>query len=243
MHRAQRVEATLERVETHVSPITGAVRSVDPVYADEDGVMWVYTAGHNFAVQYDSLAFLRRSLRVRSGGKGTSDAEARVGAICEALERYSGVYRGDETIVRGSYAALADEAIHPNDVMLLQRAPVRASASGSTRRAGRTRSPRSWCRGRSTSTPRSTGRRSGRRVDGSRRLLPTGMCYFNYGSYHGVRNASELCFLADSNGHAAGASLEDAALQGVLELIERDAVGIWWYNRVPPPGDRPAVGR
>ena len=233
-HRAQRVEATLARVQTQVSPITGTVKSVDPVYADEDGVMWVYTAGHNFAVQYDSLAFLRRSLRVRSGGKGASEAEARVGAICEALERYSGVYRGDEATVHGSYAALADEAIHPNDVMRYSERQYaereRLNAESRTHTFSSQLVPRrfdvdaeiDW-------TPIWSP------VDGSRRLLPTGMCYFNYGSYHGVRNASELFYLADSNGHAAGASLEDAALQGVLELIERDAVGIWWYNRVRRP--------
>ena len=36
---------------------------------------------------------------------------------------------------------------------------------------------------------------------------------------------------ADSNGNAAGSSIEDAVLQGALELIERDAVALWWYNR------------
>jgi len=40
---------------------------------------------------------------------------------------------------------------------------------------------------------------------------------------------------ADSNGNAAGTSLEDAALQGFLELVERDSVALWWYNRAPRP--------
>lgn len=42
----------------------------------------------------------------------------------------------------------------------------------------------------------------------------------------------QFCHLAP-NGHAAGNCLEEAILQGLLELVERDAVGIWWYNRVP----------
>jgi ribosomal protein S12 methylthiotransferase accessory factor len=41
---------------------------------------------------------------------------------------------------------------------------------------------------------------------------------------------------ADSNGNAAGSSIEDALLQGLLELIERDAVALWWYNRTAQPG-------
>ncbi|MEC4090825.1 YcaO-like family protein [Pseudoalteromonas rubra] len=37
------------------------------------------------------------------------------------------------------------------------------------------------------------------------------------------------------NGGAAGNSLEEAILQGTLELIERDAVAIWWYNKTTVP--------
>jgi thiazole/oxazole-forming peptide maturase SagD family component len=36
---------------------------------------------------------------------------------------------------------------------------------------------------------------------------------------------------ADSNGCAAGNTLEEAVVQGFLELIERDSYAIWWYNR------------
>jgi bacteriocin biosynthesis cyclodehydratase domain-containing protein len=234
LHRAQSVEATLAEVGRHVSPITGAVKSVDRVFADDEGVMQAYTAGHNFAVHYDDLAFLRRSLRVRSGGKGRTEAEARVGAICEALERYSSVYRGDEPTVRGRYSELGDEALHPNDVMLFSgrqyRERERLNEDSRRYTFSSQLVPRpfdvdaeiEW-------TPLWSPR------DGRRRLLPAGMCYFNYASYHGYRSAAELFYLADSNGLAAGSSLEDAALQGVLELIERDAVGMWWYNRLPRP--------
>jgi oxazoline/thiazoline synthase len=38
-------------------------------------------------------------------------------------------------------------------------------------------------------------------------------------------------FNADSNGCAAGNTLEEAIVQGFLELVERDAYAIWWYNR------------
>ena len=40
---------------------------------------------------------------------------------------------------------------------------------------------------------------------------------------------------ADSNGCAAGNCVEEAALQGLLELVERDAVAIWWFNAVRMP--------
>src|SRR5262249_21908620 len=37
------------------------------------------------------------------------------------------------------------------------------------------------------------------------------------------------------NGAAAGNCPEEAILQGWLELVERDAVAIWWYNRLARP--------
>lgn len=36
---------------------------------------------------------------------------------------------------------------------------------------------------------------------------------------------------AGSNGCAAGATFDDAAARAILELVERDAVTLWWYGR------------
>jgi ribosomal protein S12 methylthiotransferase accessory factor len=56
------------------------------------------------------------------------------------------------------------------------------------------------------------------------------MCYFGY------RSEDPVFGRADSNGCAVGSTREEAILQGLLELVERDAVAIWWYNRVQRPG-------
>ena len=53
--------------------------------------------------------------------------------------------------------------------------------------------------------------------------LPTSLLYF---FYKGL-----AAFAVDSNGCAAGNTLEEAIVQGFLELVERDAYAIWWYNR------------
>jgi ribosomal protein S12 methylthiotransferase accessory factor len=57
------------------------------------------------------------------------------------------------------------------------------------------------------------------------KYLPTGMLYF----FHS--DASDSHMHADSNGCAAGNTLEEAIVQGFLELVERDSYAIWWYNR------------
>jgi ribosomal protein S12 methylthiotransferase accessory factor len=41
--------------------------------------------------------------------------------------------------------------------------------------------------------------------------------------------------ISESNGLASGNSLEEAVLQAFLELVERDSVSIWWYNRLQMP--------
>jgi ribosomal protein S12 methylthiotransferase accessory factor len=65
---------------------------------------------------------------------------------------------------------------------------------------------------------------------GKRRYVPAAYCYL------GVPVCPEETFCEpNSNGHAAGNCLEEAILQGFLELAERDAVSIWWYNRIPRP--------
>ena len=59
------------------------------------------------------------------------------------------------------------------------------------------------------------------------KYLPTAFCYYGYPL------PAEGCFCwSDSNGCAAGNSLEEAILQGFFELAERDGVALWWYNRV-----------
>ena len=59
--------------------------------------------------------------------------------------------------------------------------------------------------------------------DGRFKYLPTSLLYFFY--------SGPAAFQADSNGCAAGNTLEEAIVQGFLELVERDAYAIWWYNR------------
>ena len=49
-------------------------------------------------------------------------------------------------------------------------------------------------------------------------------------------DASDSHMHADSNGCAAGNTLEEAIVQGFLELVERDSYAIWWYNRVAADG-------
>ena len=228
-HRTVAPEVTIRRYGHHVSPITGAVTMLERVGPDSDdpagAVTHVYLAGSNLARRHRSLAHLRGDLRNMSSGKGTTDAQARASGLCEGLERYSGVYRGDEPRLLGTARRLGDAAVPLADCLLFSERQYRERGEWNARASHFHFVPVpldlevevDW-------TPAwSLTRREPR-------YLPTAFCYYN-----APQPQSEPFCSGDSNGCAAGNTVEEAILQGFLELVERDAVALWWYNRVRRP--------
>ncbi len=224
-HRTVSPEVTLERYGRHVSPLTGAVTMLERVRVAADGAMHVYLAGRNLARGHRSLEHLRGDLRNMSSGKGVTDAQAHASGLCEGLERYSGVFRGDEPRKRARLRDLGSIATHPNACGLYSERQYRNRATENRRKGHYNYVPVpfdpdleiEW-------TPVWSLTRQ------ETHYLPTAFCYFSYP--HGDR---EPFYVGDSNGNAAGNTFEEAILQGFLELVERDSVALWWYNRVRRP--------
>jgi oxazoline/thiazoline synthase len=223
-HRTKSPEDVLARYGRQVSPITGVVTSLVP-FTDGPPMLKVYTAGQNLARQVDELRSLRTSLRSLSCGKGMTDTQARASAVCESIERYSGVFQGDEARTRATYRELEGDALHPDTCLLYSERQYRDQAK--------------WNATGSGFNVVSDRFDEDARVDwsplwsvsqGRTRWLPTSYLYYGY-----PKPAGRFPLHADSNGNAAGTSLEDAVLQGFLELVERDSVALWWYNRVRRP--------
>jgi oxazoline/thiazoline synthase len=218
--RALRLGDVLKEYGRLVDPVTGIVGELrrDPGSPE---FLPAYLSGRNRAMAERSLAGLRAGLRASSGGKGATELEARVGALCEAVERYCGTLDGDELTVRDSYHGLGDPAVHPNACQLF----------GERQFAERARWNASCVPFHSVPEPFDEDVVTDwtpvwSLLTHQHRLLPTALLYF------GPAARSESASVrADSNGNAAGASLEDAILQGFFELVERDAVALWWYNR------------
>jgi bacteriocin biosynthesis cyclodehydratase domain-containing protein len=225
-HRVVSPEETLSRYMDHVSPITGAVSLLERATPASDDVLHVYFAGNNRARPSRTLGQLRHDLRSLNAGKGTSDVQARASALCEGLERYSGVFRGDEPRQPARQVDLGEAAISLNNCLLFSERQYRERA---VRNSDDSRfsfvpvpfDPKmevEW-------SPVWSLTRS------EVRYLPTSFCYYNY-----PQPEEQTYCLACSNGCAAGNSLEEAILQGFLELVERDSVALWWYNRIGMPG-------
>ena len=223
-HRAISPEETLCHYEHHVSRLTGAVTILERFHSSGDGVVHVYGAGQNFARRQGSIAAIRKGLRSQSSGKGTSDVQARASGLCEALERYCGYFRGDEPrTVPCRFDQLGEAAIHPNACMQYSERQYRERDAWNVRQSAWNGVPRPFNEEEAVEwTPVwSLTRRDVR-------YLPTAFCYYDYPA------EPPFCF-ACSNGNAAGNTLEEAILQGFFELVERDSVALWWYNRLRRP--------
>jgi bacteriocin biosynthesis cyclodehydratase domain-containing protein len=229
-HRHVAPEDTLRRYERFVSPITGVVSRLLRVDSPLRHVH-VYVAGRNQAQPMETLADLRRNLRSCSAGKGASDLQARTSALCESLERFSAEADGSELIERGSLNGMqqrhGDGVLHPNDVMRFSARQFDEREAWNARGSRFNRVPDpldpdqeiDW-------TPLWSLSRS------RRCFLPTQLLYFQ--SAARSPTASRIA-IGCSNGNASGNTLEEAVLQGFLELVERDSTAIWWYNRLQQP--------
>ncbi|MDQ3917217.1 MAG: TOMM precursor leader peptide-binding protein, partial [Acidobacteriota bacterium] len=228
-HRTALPEETFEKYKHHVSPVTGVVTSLSRLSGDaQNSLVWSYQSGHNFALMNDDLFFLLKNLRGRSGGKGMTDIQARVSAVCEAIERYSGVARGDEIARRATYRELGGAAVHPNDLMNFSEAQFANRLS--------------WNKAHSHSAYHMVPEEfdEDREIEWSPvwsltnkefKYVPAAYCYYG----HADLRKKFFCS-CDANGNAAGNTREEAFLQGFMELVERDSVCLWWYNRLRKPG-------
>ena len=226
--RAEELAVTYERLSRHVSSYLGAVTSVHGYGATHNGLVHTYSAGHNFAMISNNVTMLRRNLRGQSGGKGKSELQAKVSALCEGIERYDAVYDGDEPVIRAAFAELGpDRAIHPAELLMFSSAQYEGRREWNRDPAHRLQSvpepfdtgvPVDWTPAWSLTRQRE-------------RLVPAAYAWYG----HPDVEQHAYCF-ADSNGTAAGSCPEEAIVQGFCELAERDAVALWWYNRVRRPG-------
>lgn len=217
--------ATLRRVAPTVDPLTGVVRGVRKIPVDGCDFIHVYSANHAHHYGRATVTELKEELRDHSGGKGWTDLDARVSAICESLERASSVHRGTEPSRVARRSELGSGALAPNDLMAFSKDQFRTRVEWNDRHGGGFQ----WI-------PQPYGDEAiewsqvTSLASGEIRWIPTAFIYY------GFRGAGGAFCDGDSNGLASGNCLEEAVLQGLLELVERDAVAVWWYNRLHRPG-------
>lgn len=139
-------------------------------------------------------------------GKDVDRDSALMACVAEAIERYSIQFHGDEPRTTATLNSLGPQGISPERLLLRSKEHQGSEHFYSGL-------PTEWVSGRSLAS----------KIE---YFLPAAYCYVDY--------VVPWCH-ANSNGCAAGITFTEATLRGFLELVERDAFAIWWYNRARRP--------
>jgi ribosomal protein S12 methylthiotransferase accessory factor len=206
-----------------VSPITGLVAGLED--QSPAAGLPVCRARQIYPAAIGPRANRRHGRAEAAAGKGMTEMQAKVSCLGEAVERYSTGWQGSEPRRRATMAELGAAAVHPNDLMRYSERQYATreiwnATAGDYHRVGapfQPEHPVDW-------TPMWS--LTHERV----RWVPTQYCYYYYPG-----EPDHEFYWADSNGCASGSTLEEAILQAFMELVERDACALWWYNRVRRP--------
>ena len=218
----------LFRVQTgftaHYSPLTGIVRDVVAVPSRVNGV---FVASARFVLPLRDGSARPEGTQM-SFGRGRTLQEAEEGCIGEALEAYGAASRGAERTTRCAIGDLP-HAVDPRTVLLFSESQYSNRHRLNARRAFRHRVPERFDSAQHIEWVWGYELASGQEV-----AIPATLCF----RHHPYRAGDARFAVADMTGCGAGRTVTEALLHGLLECIERDAVAIWWYNRVVRPSVR-----
>ncbi|MEM9761761.1 MAG: TOMM precursor leader peptide-binding protein [Pseudomonadota bacterium] len=221
-------EDALAKLEPIVSNLTGIVTEIVLAEGGEEG-LYVTNALQATPTGIDHMENRRAGKPGAASGKGITAAQSRISCLAEALERYSCAFTGSEPRRLARLSDLGAAAVHPETLLGFSDAQYDDRETLNTKNANvhfiperfRAEEEVEW-------TPVWSLTRS------ETRWIPTRHAFYDYRPRN-VPGDHAFCH-GDSNGCAAGATVAEATLQGLLELVERDAVALWWYNRLTRPG-------
>ncbi len=208
-----RLDDFLRRAGRFVSPRCGLIKQVYELCAEPDDARLFFSATE---VSKTSRYGLPVDCFDHNGGAGLTRETALAAALGETIERYAcSVYFPDDYIL-ATWADLPERAVHPRRITpysLLQYQqpdfPFRPFTDST---------PVRWVKGTTMS-------------DGEPIWYPAGLTHVPY------RYGRDEVPIAPSvsTGVALALTPEDAGLSGLCEVVERDAVMIMWWNRLPAP--------
>jgi oxazoline/thiazoline synthase len=218
--RTRSPEETWKYIEHLASPITGLMSKI------------IYKQQNNYHIYYGPRSLPHSTSpvgHIRSPeivvGKSTNILKAKVGCIAEAIERYFCTDHQLHPQYVFAYQEIANDSIHPQ--VLLNFSPSQYAQRETTNAKS---GPYQWVHRPFDETKKIHWLRLSSLNSSKESYIPSAYCYMN----NNDRQEHLMCS-GDSNGCACGNSLEEALFYGISEVIERDAVAIWWYNRLIRP--------
>ncbi|PHS05746.1 MAG: hypothetical protein COA88_11810 [Kordia sp.] len=217
-------EETCTSLKKTISPVSGLLNHCSTLSKKGKYINQIYRSGFfQIPRQLNALShkLSNETFSYVTMGKGISTQQSQASALSEGIERLASQFQGDETILFCKPLANDPDYILPQQLTPFTDRQYASFGKEQNKEYQlyaaekyMNSSPLHWTVVWSLTNER-------------QRYLPLSYCYahtpfddqkFNR-FYH--------------NGGAAGNTLEEAILQGFLEVIERDAISIWWYNQVP----------
>ena len=162
-------------------------------------------------------------------GRGLSREEATRNCFFESIERQSAVFKEGLAQIVATKRELAEAAVSPHQLLLISGSQYQGRNSWNATVGADHRLPLPFNCDQDISWTSATSLHTGKTW-----FVPSAVSYLGY------PHALEEGFpLPDSSGLASGTSPIDAAERALLELMERDAVSIWWYSCARRPGLTP----
>jgi thiazole/oxazole-forming peptide maturase SagD family component len=206
-------------LKAHLSPLIGLVWRLSRTSRPIAGIYHAYA---NFITPPGTLSATTAAERT-SWGRGIAISEAENSCVGEAIEAYSLIHRGDEKTIQARPFEI--DGIDPRQILLFSNRQygMRNEYNGKSARyyvpePYDDRQPIEWLRGIALA--------SGRQI-----WVPAACCLTHYRFANGRAHFARM----DASGTASGRTFSDALLSALHESIERDALAIWWYNRVRRP--------
>lgn len=219
----------IDKIYRHISPITGIISKIK--HRKLPGSHLYETVSCNQLSHDHKVLHLQEcNPYMLTGGKGFSRSKAKLTAVSEALERYSGNFKGNEVKIVDSLRGLGSKAIHPNHCMLFSKTQYQQREMINNKGNSFNQIPLPFNEDEKIEWSPVYSFTQNREY-----YLPTQFLYYEYHSHPLKLSHSPRYCRHDSNGNAAHFNYTSAILHGLFELIERDAVALWWYNRLNKP--------
>jgi ribosomal protein S12 methylthiotransferase accessory factor len=205
------LEESLPRLRACLSPYTGIAReAVELLHAPDEARMVTVTC--TLATGDEVVG---ASAPAHSSGWHYERDIALAAAIGEAVERYSAAYVPLGSLIVGSAEEIGARAVQPERFALFHDRQYEYPGFPFGRFCSDSRAR--WVPGFAI-------------PDGEPALLPAQLVFMSP-----LLDSESPLTVPTSNGVACAPSLEEAILAGLLELVERDAFMLAWYNRLSLP--------
>lgn len=209
-YRTKIAKDILKDCYSQISAVSGVISPPELLVNRFDSLV-TYSCTYPTRIPFDGFEnklFFNQSL-----GKGIHKQQSKISAIAEAFERFSMNYNGKEDVFIKEYFTNSDSYIDPLSLCMFSEEQYSKGVYNRLQEGVSIH----WTQGFSLTHQKKV-------------YLPAVLCYQNAP----FKERNSLRF--SSNGCATGNTVKEAILQGLLELIERDAVALWWYQKRECPG-------